>query len=126
MLKLCPGWELDVDRGPAWLLVRVHRPRQPMADAPPLSEVVWSLLEQDFIYRVVLELNELRRLDDRLIEQLIDLHDRIAAHGGLLRLCGLSPYNRRLLLERGLDDRFVPYEDREEAVMGDHLPRLPR
>jgi len=126
MLKINHGWELNVERGPDWLLVQVRPPRAGARRVPSLADVLWSLLEQHFTYRLVLELDQLKVLDDELLDQLAEVHDRVMAHGGLMRLCGLSPENRRILFDRRFDDRFVAYEDREEAVLGDSLPRHPR
>ena len=126
MLKVIPGWELDVDRGPDCLLVKVRKPRQKAGSRPPLAEVLWSILEQHFTYRLVVELDQIKALDDAILDQLLLLHDRIADHGGLMRICGLSPRSRRLLLGRQLDDRLVPYQDREEAMMASAMPRRPR
>ena len=126
MLKVIPGWELDVDRGPDCLLVKVRKPRQRAGTPPPLAEVLWSVVEQHFIYRLVVELDQIKALDDSILDQLLLLHDRIAEHGGLMRICGLAPRCRQRLLERQLDDRLVPYQDREEAVMASAMPRRPR
>lgn len=126
MLKVIPGWGLDVDRGPNCLLVKIRRPRGRAGDAPPLAEVLWAILEQHFTYRLVVELDQIKTLDDEILGQLLLLHDRIAEHGGLMRICGLSPRGRRLLLDRQLDDRLVPYQDREEAVMASTILRHPR
>ena len=126
MTKLASGWRLDIDRGPNWLLIKVHRPKEGAGDAFSLDDALWSLLEQHSAHRLVLELDELRHLDDDLVDQLLELHDRLQERGGLLRICGLSPASRDLLLSRRVDDRFVPYSDREEAVMGTSAPKRPR
>jgi anti-anti-sigma factor len=118
--------ELDVDRGPDWLLVRVRSLQADSACAPALADTLWSLAEQHFTYRLVLELDRIKVLNSHLIGQLIQLYKRIREHDGVLRLCGLSPYNRRVLRACALDDRFPAYENREEAVMGGTNPRLPR
>lgn len=124
MLAIAPGCEFDVQRGPDWLIVRIKSfdPAEP--DSPSLMERIWSLLEQHFTYRVVLELDEVPLLNSALVEQLFLLYRRIQEHDGLLRLCGLSPYNRRVLHACRLDERLPPYHDRQEAVMG--RPRQPR
>jgi hypothetical protein len=127
MLKVIPGWELDVDRGPDCLLITVREPSRAAECFAPLDEVLWSILDQHFTYRLVLELGQLRSLNREIVAQLLALHDRISAHGGLMRVCGLSSRNRRLLLEReGDDGRLVPYHDLEEAVMVSVAPRRPR
>ncbi len=125
MLTTAPGCELDVDRGPDWLLVRVRiDPAAP--GVPPLAERLWSLARQHFTYRLVLDLDGVRLLNSPLIGQLIDLHRRFKKHDGVLRLCGLSPHNRQVLHTCRLDERLMPYGDRKEAVMGGPHPVRPR
>ena len=126
MLTIAPGCALDVERGPDWLLVRVRNLDWVESDAPPLAERLWRLLQQHFTYRLVLELDGVRLLNSYLIGQLIQLYRRIEEHDGVMRLCGLSPYNRQVLHSCRLDDRLLPYEDREEAVMGRPHPTKPR
>ena len=126
MLAMAPGCELDVERGPDWLLVRVANLDLAEPDASPLAERIWRLLQQHFTYRLVLELDQVRLLTSRLIAQLVQLHRRIARHGGVMRLCGLSQENREVLHTCRLDDRLTPYENRQAAVMGCERPRQPR
>jgi anti-anti-sigma factor len=118
MLAIAPGCELEVERGPDWLLVRVRNLDLAESDAPPLAERLWRVLQQHFTYRLVLELNDVEALNSDLVGQLTKLYRRIEEHGGVMRLCGLSPHNRQVLHACRLDDRLLPYEDREEAVMG--------
>jgi anti-anti-sigma factor len=125
MLAIAPGCELDVERGPDWLMVRVASLDLAEPDAP-LAEPVWSVLEQHFTYRLVLELDQIRLLTSRLIGQLLQLHRRIEEHGGVMRLCGLSRYNWQVLRTAGLSNLFMPYHDRQEAVMGRERPSQPR
>jgi anti-anti-sigma regulatory factor len=126
MLAVAPGCELDVERGPDWLLVRVVSLDKHSPEAPSLAEELWSLMQRHFTYRLVLELDGVPALGSELVAQLGRLHDRIVDHGGVMRLCGLSPRNLRLLRAQGLDDRFLPYRDRHEAVMGCLRPRQPK
>ena len=126
MLAVAPGYELEVERGPDWLLVRTANLDPAELDTPPLAERVWSVLQQHFTYRLVLELDQIRLLTSRLIAQLVQLHRRIEKHGGVMRLCGLSPHNCEVLHTCRLNDRFMPYQDRQEAVMGRHRPNRPR
>jgi anti-anti-sigma factor len=119
MLLVAPGYELDVERGPDWLLVRVRGfCSTKNSESPPLADSLWRLLEQHFTYRLVLELDEVEVLDSELIGQLNRLYRRIEEHDGVMRLCGLSACNRRALHACRLDDKLLPYEDRVEAVMG--------
>ncbi len=121
MLATVPHCAFDVERGPDWLLVRV-RDLDVAVDDPQFAESVWRLLKQHFTYRVVLELDGLPTLTDEIIDQLVDLHHRVATHDGVMRLCGLSPQNRRVLDVCGLGDRLHPYGNRAEAVMGELHP----
>jgi anti-anti-sigma factor len=124
MLAIAPGWEMDVDRGPGWLLVRVRSSDPDACDTPPLADQVWSLLSRHFIYRLALELDEVELLHSFLLGQLVLLDKRVRQRGGLMRLCGLSSFNQQVLRTHGLDVRFPTYDDREEAVMGSsHKPR---
>jgi anti-anti-sigma factor len=124
MLQTAAGWGLDVDRGPDWIFVRVH-PRSGFDDAPGLAESVWAVLEQHFVYRLVLELDEIAMLHSPIIGQLVLLSKRVHSHGGLLRLCGVSDANREVLHICRLDSAMPWYENRGDAVMG-HRPKNPR
>ena len=127
MLAIAPGCDWDVQRGPDWLLVRVRNVDLLDPDAPDLTERLWSLLEQHFTYRLVLELDEETSLNRRLAAQLLKLYRRIEEHDGVLRLCGLSPCNRHFLHTCRLDARLPPYDDPESAVMArPHHPVQPR
>ena len=125
MLAIAPGWELKVDRGPNWLWVKVERPESYSVDTPPLADEVWTQLERHFIYRLVLELEDIEVLDSYLIGQIVMLDRRIREHDGILRLSGLSAFNREILRTHGLDGRFSIYGNLTEAVMG-ASPRKPR
>ena len=126
MVAIASGCELDVERGPDWLLVRVGNLDAAEIGSAPLAEQLWCLLQQHFTYRLVLELDQVGLLTNSLIGQLVQLHRRIEKHGGVMRLCGLSSANRQALHVRGLDAHFQPYHDRQEAVMGGEHPRQPR
>lgn len=126
MTLLAPGWELDVERGPDWVFVRLRGADLPDADASHLAETVWQLMNQHFCHRVVLEMHEVRLLHSRLVGQLVLLHKRLSnTDGGVIRVCGLSPQNRSVLEMSRLDKRFPHYENREQAVMSHRQP-LPR
>ena len=125
MLAIAPGCELEVERGPDCLLVRVRSLDQ-VGGEMPLVERLWSLLEQHFTYRLILELDEVEELDWDWIEQLEQLRERVEQHDGTLRLCGLSPAGRKALHEYHLDSQLPPYEDFLDAVMMDPHWRKPR
>ena len=125
MLELAHGWQLDVDRGPDWLFVRLHYVTGADGIPADLADLLWTLLRQHFTNRMVLELDDLPILRSELIGQLALLHKRIHADGGLMRICGLSESHRTALRSCRLSDRFPSYQNREDAVMG-HQPVLPR
>jgi anti-anti-sigma factor len=126
MLAITSGWELDVERGPDWLIVKILNQDANREELPPLAEQIWELMERHLAHRLVLELDRISVLNSFLIGQMIQLYRRICEHDGVMRLCGLSAYNRRVLHTCRLDDRFQPYEDRQEAVMGYTRPKKPR
>jgi hypothetical protein len=126
MPKIAHDWELDVERGPNWLLVKVRNTCGQTRDLPPLAGRLWSLLDQYFTYRLVLELDQIGPLNGHLIGQLTLLDDRIRTHRGVMRLCGLSPRNAEVLRRCGLGERFPMYRDREEAIRGCHRPSQSR
>ncbi len=119
------GWQIDVDRGPDWVFVRLHPAEEAQLDDLSMAEQVWSLLEQSFTYRLVVELDEVAILQSYLIAQLVLLAKRIHSHGGMLRLCGLSTANRQVLQLCRLSECLPSYSNRSDAVMG-HLPTQPR
>jgi anti-anti-sigma regulatory factor len=118
--------ELEVQRGPDWLLVRIKGFDPDDPDAPLLAERIRRLLQQHFTYRLVLELDQAPLLNSPLIGQLLELHQWIEEHDGVMRLCGLSPYNRQVLHVCHLDEQLLPYRDCREAVLGSPRCRRPR
>jgi anti-anti-sigma factor len=111
------GLSFDVDRGPDWIFVRVSPPEAVAVESPQLAEAVWTLLEQNFVYRVVLELDRIQLLRSYMVGQLIMLAKRVHAHGGVLRICGLSSVNQDVLRCCQLAEQLPNYRDRGEAVM---------
>ena len=57
MPVIAHDWELDVERGPNWLLVKVRTPLGKPWEMLPLADTLRSLLEGHFTYRLVLELD---------------------------------------------------------------------
>ena len=120
------GWNLDVDRGPDWVFVRLRPAETDGTVDLSLAEKIWSLLEQSFTYRLVLELDCLELLESSLIGQLVLLSKRIHSHGGMLRLCRLSAQNQQVLHVCRLDGCLPNYDCRGDAVMGALRPLQPR
>ena len=83
----------------------------------PIADNVWSLLQNHFMRRVVVELDKVPVLRSDLIGQLLRLNKQVQAHGGLMRLSGVSPRNQEVLRLSRLDEQFPQYADRESAVM---------
>jgi anti-anti-sigma factor len=126
MLAAAPGCEFEVQRGPDWLLVRITSVDVDPADGLSLADQLWEVMERHFIYRMVLEMDQVPVLNSYLIGQLVSLRRRVEEHHGVIRLCGLSPYNHRVLQTTRLDNLFLPYCTRQEAVLGCSRPRQPR
>ena len=125
MYELAPGWEMDVERGPDCLVVRLGAPDVDLQEEVPLAEPLWNLLQQHFVCRLVLEMDQVPRLTSHLIGQLVLLHKRLHNEGGFLRLCGISEGARQSLAISRLSARFPDYRDRYEAV-GGFRPSQPR
>jgi anti-anti-sigma regulatory factor len=117
MVDTISSCELDVDRGPDWLFVKIRGPIQDASDEPPLSERIWGLLQEHFAHRLVVELDEIELLSGYLLGQLALLHKRIVSSGGLMRVCGVSSYNEEVLRLCHLDEQLPCYRNREDAVM---------
>lgn len=124
MLEVAPGWSVDVSRGPDWLFVRLHEDRDHEMDTTGLADSLWNLLQQQFTYRLVLELDGLSTLPSSLLSELVRLYRRIHAQGGLMRLCGLSEEHLELMRLTRLQRCFPHYDSLTEAVMG--TPPKPR
>ena len=125
LLELAPEWAVEIDRGPDWLFIRLRPPAGPDAGEVPLAEMIWQRLQQSFCHRVVIELDDVRSLRSWMIGELVKLHKRLTASGGMMRLCGLSETNQEALRACRLDGRFPAYRNRTDAVMG-HRPPQPR
>ena len=125
LLEVAPEWSLAIDRGPDWMFIRLSPPRDGDTGEIALAEMIWDKLQQSFCHRVVLEMDDVKFLRSWLVGELVRLHKRVAANGGMLRLCGLSPANHDVLRISRLDDHFPAYRNRTDAVMG-YRPAKPR
>ena len=123
MLTIAPGCELDVQRGPDWLLVRIDSIDLDQHEAVPLADEIWALMERHFTHRLVLDMKCMPSFNRHIINELLQLYQRVADHGGVMRVCHLSTRNERVLRACRLDDRLMPYSTWEEAVMGIGPPR---
>jgi anti-anti-sigma factor len=125
MLTAAPAWELEVERGPDWLIIKIKNLVEDVESSPPLADRIWDIMQQNLTHRLLLELDKIPVLNSYLISQMIKLYKKISEVDGVMRLCGLSAYNRRVLHTCHLEDHFQPYCDRHEAVMG-NKPTKPR
>jgi len=119
------GWDLEVMRGEGWLIVRPVPRGESTLELVPLADELFQLLERCLVNRVILCLDRIQLLNSFLIGQLVKLQRSLETRGGLVRLCHVSPNNRRALEVTGLIRRLPVYEDVEAAVMGG-FPRKPR
>jgi len=83
-----------------------------------LADQLWTLLNKHFVYRLVLEMDQVRLLSSSMMGQLVMLQKRVLQHGGALRLCGLSPQCQQALHLCRLDQVMPNYRNREDAVLG--------
>ena len=112
------GLELNVDRGPNWLFVKLRTREAARAAVPQFAEKLWSISSRHFIYRLVLELEDLEELPSGMMGQLVMLQERLAQCGGALRICGLSPECEETLQSCQVDSARQNHPSREAAVMG--------
>lgn len=114
ILENPPEFEV-VDRGPDWLFVRI-RPEPEHLDR--VADRLWSLMNQHFVHRIVLEMDEVDFLPSLLMGQLVMLHKRVLQNEGTLRLCGLSRQCADALHLCRLDQALPHFHSREDAVRG--------
>jgi hypothetical protein len=112
------GLELNVDRGPNWLFVKLRTKNSPHVAVRHVAEKLWSIASRHFIYRLVLELEELDELPSGMMSQLVLLQERLSQCGGALRICGLSPECEESLQSYHMTGALPNHASREEAVMG--------
>jgi len=126
------GWKLDVERGPGWVFVRLAPPQEEAgqlyaasgAEVAPLADDLWSIVQQNMVDRLVLNMEQVTFLNSHLVGQLVLLHKRIHNRGGIVRLCGLSASNEEVLHMAALDKRFPHYDCLGDAIRG--TPNRPR
>jgi anti-anti-sigma regulatory factor len=120
MFAILPGCELQVKRGPDWLIVKIQS-LDGCEENSPLAEIIWALMQQHLAHRLVLELDQIPVLNSFMIEQMILLYRKIYEHDGVMRLCGLSAYNRRVL--HSLENRFEVCRSSIDAVKGNIMQK---
>lgn len=113
-----PGVRLQSERGPGALVVRILELELDAEGVHDLAMLIWELMERQFSYRLILEMDRVDVLRSVLIGQLLVLYSRIHEHDGLIRVCGLSDYNREVIQQCRLDSHFPLYASRAEAALG--------
>ncbi|MCE9556831.1 MAG: STAS domain-containing protein [Planctomycetes bacterium] len=125
------GWGLDVERGPGWIFVSLAPPQETGlhyassgGEIAPLADDLWAIVQQHMVDRLILQMDRVTFLNSHLLGQLVLLHKRVHNHGGIIRLCGLTPANEQVLHMAGLDSRFPHYNCLDDAIRG--TPLQPR
>ena len=121
MDEVCEDWGVDVDRGPDWLFVRLKPGTQEPGD---MADKLWKLADRHFVYRMVLEMDQLDVFPSRLMGQLVTLQKRVLQRRGALRLCGLTDQCAEALHFCRLDQALPNYDSREAAVLGERNRKL--
>ena len=115
MSKVYGSREMEVLRGPDWLIVQVQLE---LEDVDHFADLIWDLVEKHFIYRIVLEMDEIEFMPSVLMGQLVMLQKRLLQHEGSLRLSGLSADCEQALRFCRLDHTLSHFDTRAEAVHG--------
>jgi anti-anti-sigma regulatory factor len=103
------------------LIIKVRPTRAFAEKLAELSDQIWKVAARHFIYRVVLELEELDSMPTGLAAQLVLLQERLAQYGGALRICGLTPECADVISRSRLDAALPNHASRESAVLGDEI-----
>jgi len=121
------SWTMAVERGPDCLLVRFSGRIAVPPGEPPLAELLWSLMQKHFTRRIMLDFGGVEVLTGYALRQLAVLGGRIDRNDGMIRICGLSEYDRRLLRRHDWNHRLpaYAYRNRMQALFGQENPRLP-
>jgi len=106
---------MRIERGPDWLFIRLESTGQ-AATCDSLVEGIWHALVENGAHRVLLELDDAGPIDDTLIGSISRLGSRIRQQGGMIRLCGLSQPDLRVLKARGGAADIAHFDSRAEAV----------
>lgn len=106
---------IRVERGPDWLFVGLG---QGAARRDDLAEGVCRLVQASMAHRVVLELDEVESMDERLAEAIAAIGTRVREEGGLVRICGLSDANLSRLQSVSAAALVPHFVSRVEAVGG--------
>lgn len=94
MRKLIGGYDVALERGPDWLFIRLSPSRAgcPRRGAE-LARALWELARDHGTRRLLLELDEVDRVDDTLLDGLSTLGRLVGDDEGMVRVCGLTGEN---------------------------------
>ena len=120
MSKVEQRREMEVARGPDWLIVRVHVEPHEAGD---FADRIWAMMEKHFIYRLVLEMEDVQFMPSVLMGQLVMLQKRLLQHNGSLRLSGLRPSCEEALHFCRLDHTLSHFDSCVEAVQGSDVAK---
>jgi len=91
-----------------------------------LADRIWSLLQQHFTNRVVLNLKEIQLLDGNLPQELRRLDKLIHDADGVIRICGLSESNHDIYQQMLGESQLPVYRNPVDAVFCSWRPSQPR
>jgi len=126
MIRLSSGWALAVKRGPNILIVEVKCSEEETPDDLELADRIWSLLQQHFTNRLVLDLREIQVLDGHLPQELRRLNELIRQANGVIRICGLSKSNQDIYRQTLPEKQLPVYRTPADAVFCSWRPPQPR
>jgi hypothetical protein len=106
---------IRVERGPDWIFVALDQPTVSRSD---LADGVCQLVRTSMAHRVVLELDSVDAVDDRLAAAIGLIGKRVREDGGLVRICGLSDENLTRLQAVSAAATVPHFGSRAEAVGG--------
>ena len=117
------SWNLTLEPGPVCLLVRFYGHIAPQRGDLPLAEYLWNIMRRQGTERVVLDFSGVERLSGYVVRQLIALGAQIREYDGMMRICGISEYDQRML-RCYLCDHTPAYGDSANGWPGsDDLPK---
>ena len=105
------------------VVCEVASEEQTAREVPQIADKLWSISSRHFIYRLVLELEELEELPSGMMGQLVLLQERLAQCGGALRICGLSPECEETLHSCHLDSALPNHATRDRGRDGQRRVR---
>lgn len=104
-----------VERGPDWVFVCLDGATASRAD---LADGICRIVRESMAHRVVLELDGIDAVDERLARAIERIGTRVRDDGGLVRICGLSGDNLTRLRAVSPAALVPHFESRAAAVGG--------